>query len=85
MKFSEKIKQTIQPQYISDLVELFYQPLLSEANLYQRVSGYFSSAGLDLYAEGLEELAKMVGKLNLSYLKKSVLMIIIGFKTGIIC
>lgn len=64
MKFSEKIKQTIQPQYISDLVELFYQPLLSEANLYQRVSGYFSSAGLDLYAEGLEELAKNGGKVE---------------------
>lgn len=64
MKFSEKIKQTIQPQYTCDLVESFYQPLLSEANLYQRVSGYFSSAGLDLYVEGLEELAKNGGKVE---------------------
>lgn len=64
MKFTDSIKHTIQPQYTSNLVESFYQPLLSEANLYQRVSGYFSTAGLDLYAEGLEELAKNGGKVE---------------------
>lgn len=64
MTLSERIKQTIQPQYTSNLVESFYQPLLSEANLYQRVSGYFSTAGLDLYVEGLEELAKNGGKVE---------------------
>lgn len=64
MTLSERVKQTIQPQYTSNLVESFYQPLLSEANLYQRVSGYFSTAGLDLYVEGLEELAKNGGKVE---------------------
>lgn len=64
MTLSERVKQAIQPQYTSNLVESFYQPLLSEANLYQRVSGYFTTAGLDLYAEGLEELAKNGGKVE---------------------
>lgn len=64
MTYTEKVKEKIQPQYTSNLVESFYQPLLSEANLYQRVSGYFSTAGLDLYAEGLEELAKNGGKVE---------------------
>lgn len=64
MTFSESIKNTIQSQYTKHLVKEFYQPLLSEASLYQRVSGYFSTAGLDLYAEGLEELAKNGGKVQ---------------------
>lgn len=64
MTLSDKIKRVIQPQYTSNLVESFYQPLLSEANLYQRVSGYFSTAGLDLYIEGLEELARNGGKVE---------------------
>lgn len=64
MSFSDKVKRTLQSQYTNQLVENFYQPLLSEANLYQRVSGYFTTAGLDLYADGLEELAKNDGKVQ---------------------
>lgn len=64
MTFSENLKKSLQSQYTKDLVKNFYQPLLSEASLYQRVSGYFSTAGLDLYAEGLEELAKNGGKVQ---------------------
>lgn len=64
MTFSEELKNKIRPEYSSDLVENFYRPLLKEADLYQRVSGYFSTSGLDLYSESLEELAKNGGNLE---------------------
>ena len=64
MSFSFELKNTLKSQYTDNLVNGFYNRLLSEANLYQRVSGYFSSAGVDLYAEGLEELAKNGGKVQ---------------------
>lgn len=66
MGFSKKIKSNIRPEYSNSIVEEFYKPLLKEADLYQRVSGYFSTAGLDLYSESLEELAKNGG--NLEYI-----------------
>lgn len=61
MSFTLETKERIEPQYTEDLVDEVYNKLLSEAKLYQRVSGYFSSAGVDLYADGLEELAKNGG------------------------
>lgn len=61
MSFSDNLKNNLKSQYTVNLVNDFYHPLLAEANLYQRVSGYFSTSGLDLYAEGLEELAKNNG------------------------
>ncbi|RDW99355.1 SNF2-related protein [Gardnerella vaginalis] len=64
MTFSSYIKIKILPEYSSNLVEEFYRPLLREADLYQRVSGYFSTSGLDLYSESLEELAKNGGNLE---------------------
>ena len=64
MAFSNELKSAIKPEYSSNLVEEFYRPLLREAELYQRVSGYFSTAGLDLYSESLEELAKNGGNLE---------------------
>lgn len=64
MAFSSDIKNKIRPEYSSNLVDEFYRPLLREANLYQRVSGYFSTSGLDLYSESLEELAKNGGSLE---------------------
>lgn len=64
MSFTTDIKENVQPQYTTNLIESFYNSLLSQANLYQRVSGYFSSSGVDLYAEGLEELAKNGGKVQ---------------------
>ena len=64
MAFSNEIKSKIKPEYSSNLVREFYQPLLREADLYQRVSGYFSTSGLDLYSESLEELAKNGGSLE---------------------
>lgn len=62
--FSEGIKQGLSSYYTDRLVENFYDPLLSEAELYQRVSGYFSTAGIDLFIEGIEELAKNNGKMQ---------------------
>lgn len=64
MAFSTDIKKKIKPEYSSNLVEVFYRPLLRETDLYQRVSGYFSTSGLDLYSESLEELAKNGGSLE---------------------
>lgn len=64
MAFSSDIKNKIKPEYSTNLVEDFYRPLLREADLYQRVSGYFSTSGLDLYSESLEELAKNGGSLE---------------------
>lgn len=64
MSFSLELKDALKSQYTDNLVDEFYNRVLSGANLYQRVSGYFSSAGVDLYAEGLEELAKNGGKVQ---------------------
>ena len=64
MTFSNELKKKIKPEYTSNLVEGFYRPLLREAELYQRVSGYFSTSGLDLYSDSLEELAKNGGNLE---------------------
>lgn len=64
MGFSNDVKIKIRPEYSSNLVIEFYRPLLREADLYQRVSGYFSTSGLDLYSESLEELAKNNGRLE---------------------
>ncbi|WP_277220561.1 SNF2-related protein [Peptoniphilus vaginalis] len=64
MAFSNELKRTVRPEYSTNLVENFYRPLLKEADLYQRVSGYFSTAGLDLYSDSLEELAKNGGNLE---------------------
>lgn len=64
MTFSTDLKQNLKPQYSSNIVDGFYQPVLREAKLYRRVSAYFSSAGLDLYIDGLEELAKNGGRVQ---------------------
>ena len=57
MVFSLKLKNLIQPTYQSEnLVEEFYEPVLSEATIYRRVSAYFSSEGLGLYSKGLDKL-----------------------------
>lgn len=64
MAFSNDLKKTVRPEYSRNLVENFYRPLLKEADLYQRVSGYFSTAGLDLYSDSLEELARNGGNLE---------------------
>jgi len=61
MIFTDELKRSIQTQYTKNMAREFFEPLLSEASLYRRVSGYFSAEGLDLYAEGLEELAKNGG------------------------
>ena len=39
MTFSTNLKKKIKTQYVTDLAEEFYNPLLAEANLYQTVSG----------------------------------------------
>lgn len=56
MSFSEKLKTEITPMYQSkSLAKIFYEPVLSEAKVYKRVSAYFSSAGLSLYSQGLDK------------------------------
>ena len=62
MVFSQEIKNIIMPTYQGkDLVKEFYEPLLSEAITYKRVSGYFSSEGLGLYSKGLDKLFENSG------------------------
>ena len=57
MVFSQVLRSKIQPTYQSkNLVQEFYEPILSEANIYRRVSAYFSSEGLALYSKGLDKL-----------------------------
>ncbi|MDE8037836.1 SNF2-related protein [Erysipelothrix rhusiopathiae] len=64
MTFSKELKSNLQSEYSTNIIDGFYQPVLREAKLYQRVSAYFSSDGLDLYIDGLEELAKNGGKVQ---------------------
>lgn len=64
MTFASEIKENLKSQYTANLVDGFYNSLLSQANLYQRVSGYFTSSGVDLYVNGLEELAKNGGQIQ---------------------
>lgn len=56
-----KLKNQLRVSYSSieeDVARTFYDPVLREAISYKRVSGYFSSKALALYAEGLDELAE---------------------------
>lgn len=64
MGFSKEVKKSIKSEYTEKLVRDFYEPVLKEAKVYKRVSGYFSSKGMDLYIEGIEEIAKNYGKLK---------------------
>ncbi|WP_456276488.1 SNF2-related protein [Bacillus sp. AK128] len=61
---------TLQPSYYtktdnSDIVEEFYNPVLSVAIQYDRVSAYFSSKALAAYAKGLSGLIHNGGKMRL--------------------
>ena len=57
MTFSQDLRSKIQPTYQSQkLAQDFYEPVLSEASVYKRVSAYFSSEGLALYSKGLDKL-----------------------------
>lgn len=64
MTFTNELKVKLRSQYTKNIVDSFYNPVLSQANLYQRVSAYFSSSGVDLYVDGLEELAKNGGEVQ---------------------
>lgn len=58
----------LKPSYYtttSDVLEDFYEPVLSEAIQYDRVSGYFSSKALAVYSKGLEGLVKNNGHYRL--------------------
>ena len=73
MGFSNELKNNIQPTYSNEqLANVFYKPVLREADTYKRVSAYFSSAGLELYSRGIDELfqngglAKFVVSTNIS-------------------
>lgn len=57
MTFSQDLRSKIQPTYQSQkLAQDFYEPVLSEASVYKRVSAYFSSESLALYSKGLDKL-----------------------------
>jgi len=48
-----------------DLVELFYGPVLSCAQLYRRATGYFSGSVMALAARGLDSLIERGGRMEL--------------------
>lgn len=48
-----------------DIPRMFYNPVLSNSKKYNRVSGYFSSKALSLYAIGLDRLADNDGSIKL--------------------
>ena len=58
----------IEPNYFSansDLVEDFYNLVLTESVKYDRLSGYFSSASLSLAAKGMTKLIENNGHIRL--------------------
>ena len=65
MLFSEKVRNEIKSAYTTEVVTNFYNPVLGEAELYQRVSGYYSTLSMDLYVEGIEKLATNNGIIEL--------------------
>ena len=59
---------TIKSEYrsfIDDVVKDFYIPLLSEAVLYQRAVGFFSSSALSMISRGIDGLIKNGGKIQI--------------------
>ncbi|AZB41517.1 helicase SNF2 [Bacillus sp. FJAT-42376] len=46
---------------IQHVAQEFYNPVLSESISYKRVSGYFSSKALSIYAEGLDKISENDG------------------------
>lgn len=61
------IAEKIQPVYsstVDNVTEDFYNTILAESVTYNRVSGFFSSKALSMYATGLDKLAKNGGKIR---------------------
>lgn len=58
----------LQTEYRSDsddLVQDFYVPCLCRSNLYQRAVGFFTSKGLEIASQGISELIKNGGRMQL--------------------
>ncbi|PTM24606.1 helicase SNF2 [Lactobacillus sp. PFC-70] len=65
--FSKELKDSIKWGYETsedDLAKKLYNPLLSSAKLYQRVSAYFSINSLALYSIGLQKIAENDGRVQ---------------------
>ncbi|WP_413828347.1 MULTISPECIES: DEAD/DEAH box helicase family protein [unclassified Methanobrevibacter] len=64
----QDINNIIKPTYSSeneDIVESFYNPILSEAKRYDRISGYFDSTSLAIAAEGMKNFIYNKGYMRL--------------------
>lgn len=48
-----------------NIVKDFFMPLMSEAKLYQRAVGFFSSSALACYSQGISQLIKNSGRIEL--------------------
>ena len=48
-----------------DLIELFYVPVLEDAERYDRLTGYFNAGALALAARGIEGLVRNAGRMRL--------------------
>lgn len=70
---------------IQDLVEDFYIPVLSNAHIYNRIAGFFSSTSLAIAARGIAGLINNNGKMRLvcsPRLTKQDLPVISGFTSN---
>ncbi|PSL36230.1 SNF2 family DNA or RNA helicase [Planomicrobium soli] len=63
--FNELLLKSTYYTTTSDITEEFYNPVLSMAVKYDRVSGYFSSKAFAAYSKGLEGLVKNNGRFRL--------------------
>ena len=67
MSFKE-LDPILKPTYNSlkdNIVKDFYVPVLSQAKIYYRISGYFDSSSLSIAAKGLSKFIKNNGKMKL--------------------
>ena len=67
MSFKE-IQSEIKPSYNSansDIVNDFYNKVLSEAIRYDRISGFFNSTSLAIAARGMDKFVKNNGHMKL--------------------
>lgn len=65
MSFRELALKSEYRSLRDDVIAEFYLPLLKDARLYQRAVGFFSSSALILLADGIDELVKNGGKIQI--------------------
>ena len=65
MSFRDHNIKTEYRSLIDNIVQDFYIPLLSEATVYKRAVGFFSSSALAEISKGIASMAKHGGKIQI--------------------